>query len=49
MVSGTQWLLQCWQQGRVLQDLNIACDRSSQEDSETNSGIIHSKDSALVH
>lgn len=42
-------LLQCWKQGQVLLDFKVACDRSSQEDSETNSGVIHSKDSALVH
>lgn len=49
MVSGIQGLLQCWKQGQVLLDFKVACDRSSQEDSETNSGVIHSKDLALVH
>lgn len=30
------------------EDPKVACDRSSQEDSEMNLGTIHSKDAALV-
>lgn len=43
MVSAMQCLLQCWEQGKVL----VTDPRRG--DSDTNSGLVHSKDAALVH
>lgn len=47
IVSGIQYLLQCWKQGKVLQDVKVACDTSSQETVKlTQAAFIHSKDSS---